>query len=87
MSLKEDFESSSKKVNSLQNKPSNDTLLELYSLYKQGKFGDNNEKRPGLLDIKGRKKHEAWANLKGMDKDDAQKKYIELVKSLLGANS
>ena len=87
MSLIEDFEDSSKKVHSLKNRPSNDTLLELYSLYKQGKFGDNKEKKPGLLDIKGRKKHEAWANLKGMNKDDAQKKYIELVKSLLDNNS
>ena len=87
MSLIEDFEDSSKKVHSLKNRPSNDTLLELYSLYKQGKFGDNKEKKPGLLDIKGRKKHEAWANLKGMNQDDAQKKYIELVKSLLDSNS
>ena len=87
MSLQEDFEKSSEKVHSLKSRPSNDTLLKLYSLYKQGKFGDNKEKKPGLFDIKGRKKYEAWVNLKGMQKDEAQKKYVELVKSLLGNNS
>jgi acyl-CoA-binding protein len=87
MPLLEDFEESSKKVHSLTSKPDNATLLELYSFYKQGKFGNNNQKRPGLLDIKGRKKHDAWENLKGMTPDDAKQKYIELVKKLIVNNS
>ena len=87
MSLDNEFEESSKKVHSLKSRPSNDDLLKLYSLYKQGKFGDNNEKKPGMFDIKGRKKHEAWSNLKGMEPTKAKKEYIELVKDLIQKDS
>ena len=87
MSLENEFEESSKKVHSLKSRPSNDDLLKLYSLYKQGKFGDNNEKKPGMLDIKGRKKHEAWNNLKGMEQEEAKKEYISFVKQLIRKDS
>ena len=40
-----------------------------------------------MLDIKGRKKHEAWSNLKGMEQTDAKKEYIELVKQLIQKDS
>ena len=87
MSLENEFEESSKKVHSLKSRPSNDDLLKLYSLYKHGTFGDNNEKKPGMLDIKGRKKHEAWNNLKGMEQEEAKKEYIEFVKQLIQKDS
>ena len=87
MSLDNEFEESSKKIHSLKSRPSNDELLKLYSLYKQGKFGDNNEKKPGMLDIKGRKKHEAWSNLKGMDSTKAKEEYIKLVDQLIQKDS
>jgi acyl-CoA-binding protein len=35
-----------------------------------------------MLDFTGKYKHAAWLKLKGMTKDVAQKKYIELVTSL-----
>lgn len=61
---------------------SNDTLLKLYALYKQGTSGDASGKRPGRFDFKGRAKYDAWANLKGTSKDAAMEKYIKLVSDL-----
>jgi diazepam-binding inhibitor (GABA receptor modulating acyl-CoA-binding protein) len=57
----------------------NDTLLELYALYKQATSGDVNGSRPGMLDVKGRAKYDAWAKRKGMTKDAAMQAYIDLV--------
>lgn len=83
MNINEDFEKASKEVHSLKSRPSNDTLLQLYGLFKQGSEGDVSGKKPGMLDIKGRKKYEAWENLKGMDSNTAKEKYISLVNELL----
>ena len=38
--------------------------------------------RPGFLDLKGKAKWDAWTAKKGMSKEDAMQKYIELVASL-----
>lgn len=35
-----------------------------------------------MLDFKGKAKWDAWSGKKGMDKSDAENKYIELVASL-----
>lgn len=61
---------------------SNDNLLKLYALYKQGTQGDASGKRPGRLDIKGRAKFDAWDAKKGTSRDDAMQQYIDLVDSL-----
>jgi len=70
-------------VNKLDTKPDNDTLLELYSFYKQGTVGDNNTDSPGFFDFKGNLKWNAWIKIKGMSKNDAQMNYIKLVKKLI----
>lgn len=57
----------------------NDTMLELYALYKQGSTGDASGSRPGMLDIKGRAKYDAWVKHKGKSKDAAMEAYIALV--------
>ncbi len=57
----------------------NDTMLELYALYKQGSTGDASGSRPGMLDIKGRAKYDAWAKHKGKSKDAAMEAYIAVV--------
>ena len=57
----------------------NDTMLELYALYKQSTSGDVSGDRPGMLDLRGRAKYDAWAKRKGMTKDAAMKAYIDLV--------
>ena len=77
------FEQAQKDEKTLERKPSNDDLLFLYSHYKQGSAGDVSGKRPGMLDMVGRAKYDAWAKLKGMSSDDARQKYITKVESLL----
>lgn len=57
----------------------NDTMLELYALYKQATIGDVTGDRPGVLDLRGRAKYDAWARRKGMTKDAAMQAYVELV--------
>ncbi len=44
--------------------------------------GDNNTSRPGMLDLKGKYKWDAWDANKGISKEDAQKQYIALVQEL-----
>ncbi len=84
MGLKEDFDAAAERVKTLSSPPSNDTLLELYALFKQGTVGDVQGKRPGMLDLKGRAKYDAWAKQKGKGKDQAMTAYITLVDRLVG---
>ena len=56
-----------------------DTMLELYALYKQATAGDVTGSRPGMMDIRGRAKFDAWAKRKGMTKDAAMTAYVALV--------
>jgi len=84
MSLKQEFEAASKEVTQLPTRPNNDTLLSLYSLYKQATEGDVQGKRPGMLDLKGRKKYDAWAEKAGWSSEKAMQEYVVLVKKLQG---
>lgn len=65
---------------------SNDDLLKIYALYKQVTVGDCNTERPGLLDMKGKAKWDAWNAIKGKSKDDAKKEYVEFVLKFLPDN-
>ncbi len=56
-----------------------DTMLELYALYKQATAGDVHGDRPGMLDVRGRAKYDAWAKKRGMTKDAAMQAYIAVV--------
>ncbi|ALN62467.1 MULTISPECIES: acyl-CoA-binding protein [Lysobacter] len=78
------FEQAAKDVQSLTDRPDNDTLLRLYALYKQGADGDVSGPKPGFFDFVGTAKYEAWEKLKGTAQADAQKKYVDLVKKLRG---
>ena len=57
-------------------------LLKLYSYYKQATDGDAKGDRPGGFDFVGAAKHDAWAKLKGMSKDEAMQNYIKQVDKL-----
>ena len=57
----------------------NDVLLALYALYKQATAGDASGSRPGMLDLRGRAKYDAWASHRGMTADAAMTAYISLV--------
>jgi acyl-CoA-binding protein len=56
-----------------------DVMLQLYALYKQATSGDATGDRPGMLDVRGRAKYDAWAKHKGTTKDAAMEQYISLV--------
>ena len=81
--LQNRFEQAAKDIQSLAERPDNDTLLRLYALYKQGSEGDVSGAKPGFFDFVGTAKYEAWAKLKGTAPEDAQKKYVDLVKKLI----
>jgi acyl-CoA-binding protein len=87
MELPARFEDAQTRVKQLQRTPSNDDLLELYALYKQATVGDVSGSRPGMLDLKGRAKFDAWTKKKGTSKNDAMTRYVELVDRLAGARS
>ena len=83
MELKEQFEQAAAESKTLAAKPSNETLLQLYSLYKQGSIGDVDTDPPANpFDFVGKAKYEAWASLKGKTTSDAMAEYIEVVKKL-----
>jgi acyl-CoA-binding protein len=82
--LQQRFEQAKQDVQGLSERPDNDTLLRLYALYKQGSEGDVSGEKPGFFDFVGTAKYEAWAKLKGMPRDEAMKKYVDLVKKLSG---
>lgn len=79
------FEQAATAAKSLPEKPDNDTLLQLYALYKQGSAGDVSGEKPGFFDFVGAAKYEAWEKLKGLSPDDAMKQYIDLVRKLGGS--
>ncbi len=84
--LETEFEQAQERVHTLPKRPGNDILLELYGLFKQGSQGDVQGKRPGMLDFKGRAKHDAWASRKGMSRESAMQAYVELVDRLLSSS-
>ncbi|CAM9467960.1 unnamed protein product, partial [Phaeothamnion confervicola] len=48
----------------------------LYGLYKQANVGDVNTTRPGMFDVAGKAKWDAWNILKGKSKEEAMEAYI-----------
>ena len=83
MDLKQQFEKAAAESKALSEKPSNETLLQLYSLYKQSTEGDNNTDAPSNpFDFVAKAKYEAWSALKGKTSEAAMQEYIALVDKL-----
>ncbi|XP_043923447.1 acyl-CoA-binding domain-containing protein 7 [Protopterus annectens] len=76
MSLQNAFDEAAETVKKLKARPDDDELRELYGLYKQVTVGDINIGCPGMLDLKGKAKWEAWNSKKGMSREDAMNAYI-----------
>ncbi|HXS19414.1 MAG TPA: acyl-CoA-binding protein [Polyangiaceae bacterium] len=87
MDPSEAFEQAQVRVKSLKKTPGPAQLLELYALFKQGSLGDVSGARPGMLDVKGRAKYDAWAKKRGQSSSEAQLAYVRLVDQLLAAQS
>ena len=85
MDIKAKFEQAIADSKSLSEKPSNETLLQLYSLYKQSTEGDVNGEAPSNpFDFVNKAKYEAWAALKGKTSEEAMQEYVGLVEKLKG---
>lgn len=80
--IKAAFENAAQEVQSLPKKPDNDTLLQLYALYKQATAGDVRGSRPGMMDFVGQAKYDAWGKLRGTSREAAMKEYITLAAKL-----
>ncbi|KAL1927146.1 hypothetical protein VTP01DRAFT_5109 [Rhizomucor pusillus] len=59
--------------------PTRDQKLELYALYKQASSGNVNTQRPGIFDVVGRAKWDAWKKLEGMSSLEAKHRYVEVL--------
>lgn len=82
MDLTKQFEKAAQDVKNLESKPSDEDLLNLYSFYKQATSGDVSGKRPGMFNLAGRFKYDAWAKIKGMSAEEAKQSYVDLVNAL-----
>ena len=60
----------------------NDEQLELYGWFKQATVGDCNCERPGMFDLKGKAKWDAWKSREGSGKGTAMEKYCEVVRGI-----
>ena len=85
MELQHLFEEAVANSKLLSEKPDNNTLLELYALYKQSTEGDATGDGPAnAFDFVAKFKHEAWAKLNGTTKEAAMQQYVELITKLKG---
>jgi diazepam-binding inhibitor (GABA receptor modulator, acyl-CoA-binding protein) len=83
MELITQFEQAVAESKMLPEKPSNETLLQLYSLYKQSMEGDVNTDAPSNpFDFVAKAKYEAWTSLKGKTKEAAMQEYVDLINKL-----
>jgi acyl-CoA-binding protein len=82
--LEDRFEAATQAATNLPQRPDNETMLRLYALYKQARSGDAGGQRPGMFDMVGRAKYDAWAELKGLSPEAAMQSYVELVERLQG---
>lgn len=82
MSQSQAFTDAQARVKTLKSTPSNADLLELYALFKQATAGDATGARPGMFDLKGRAKFDAWTGKKGVPKEQAESQYVALVDRL-----
>ena len=85
MDLQKQFEEATTNSKNLSEKPSNEVLLQLYSLYKQATTGDVNSEPPSNpFDFVNKAKYDAWVSLKGKTKEAAMQEYVDLVNRLKG---
>jgi len=81
MSLEAQFQEAAAKSRNLPPQ-SNESLLNIYALYKQASSGDVSGPKPGGFDFKGKAKYEAWSKLAGTSKEKAMEDYVALINSL-----
>ena len=84
MTQQEAFEKAVKESKELTKRPDNETLLKLYSLYKQATEGDMDPATPtpNMFDFVAKAKYDAWSKLRRVSSDDAMAQYVAIVDQL-----
>ncbi|MBL0422275.1 acyl-CoA-binding protein [Ramlibacter sp. AW1] len=80
--LSSEFDQAVVRSRQLSARPDNATLLKIYGLYKQATLGDVDQPKPGMGDLVGRAKWDAWSTLRGTPPEEAKRRYVELIDSL-----
>ncbi|XP_004572007.1 acyl-CoA-binding protein [Maylandia zebra] len=80
--LQTKFDEAAAEVKQLKAKPTDEEMLQIYSLFKQATVGDVNTARPGMFDFTGKAKWDAWEKQKGKSNENAMNEYISLVEEL-----
>ena len=79
----EEFKRSSERLRKKSTAISNDVLLILYGLYKQVMEGNCTAPQPWSVQIVERSRWDAWYKNMNMKREDAIRKYIEMVNILM----
>ena len=58
--------------------------LKLYGLYKQATAGSARPARPGIFNVDGRMRWDAWAAVEQLSKEEARREYVDLARELIG---
>lgn len=83
-----EFERAKNDLTLLKTDPGNDAKLRIYALFKQATAGPCQTPKPGMLDVVGKAKWQAWKDLgAAMSKQEAERKYIEFIGGLLRAEN
>ena len=86
--LSERFDAAIAVAGALPRRPDGPTLLKLYRLYKQATVGDAPERAPAPTGAALRRRPfllsrwRAWADVRGLGRDEAMQRYVELVERL-----
>lgn len=80
--LETQFNNAAKHLETLVGKLDSNRLLIFYSLYKQSTVGPCNTPKPGIFNMQGRAKWNAWNDLGRMSKSDAMVAYITKLKEV-----
>ncbi|HJM67676.1 MAG TPA: acyl-CoA-binding protein, partial [Candidatus Thalassarchaeaceae archaeon] len=86
MSIEKKFKRASKRILSLDERPDDNTMLRLYSLYKQATEGDATGRLPIAKGMVAVAKWKSWKKLEGTDPEDAMASYCEIADVLLNEN-
>ena len=88
LSMHESFEHAAKAIKDSDKEPSlhkvtKEEKMRLYAWYKQATEGDCKNCDPQNVESEEREKCMAWCNVKGRSKQDAEKEYADLARTLL----
>jgi len=81
------FEKAAEAVRNLKTRPNDDTLLNLYGLFKQASTGDVQSTQPWAFQVEQRRKWDAWNSHKGKTQDVAKREYVEIATKVIASTT